>query len=78
MIFDELISDESLEDEEPGVYVNTKTGETAPAFATDSTIVGEDAVVDVESDDWILLEEDDSRRIGRARAALASHGVHAI
>ena len=129
---DELISDKSVEDEEPGVYVNTKTGETAPTFATDSAIVGEDAVVDVESDDWILLDEDDSRdrwqdlaafaasqqpefralleqtiqgtgafsrfrqavhraemngrwtafsddrRIGRARAALARHGVQAI
>jgi hypothetical protein len=129
---EEMISFEDAEDEEPGVYVNTVTGELAPPFATDEMIVGADAVVDVDTDDWIHLEWEqaddrwqdmaefaasrgpeveamlkeaiqgkgafsrfrtvinqaelvgrwiafsDDRRTGRARAALARHGVQAI
>lgn len=58
---DELVLTESLDGAEPGVYVNSQTGEVAPAFLTDEAIVGEDVVVDVEDGAWIYLDEDQTR-----------------
>ncbi len=58
---DDLISAGGAQDQEPGGYVNSATGAIVPAFFTDEATVGEDAVVDVEGDERIYLDEDDSR-----------------
>ena len=46
------------DDHEPGGYLNLRTGEVIPPFLTDETMVGEDAAVDVEGDDWAWVSLD--------------------
>jgi hypothetical protein len=46
---------EDRDTEHPGAYVHRRTGEVVPAFAADEAYVGDDAVVDVESAEWVYL-----------------------
>ncbi|HWI33730.1 MAG TPA: hypothetical protein VNS83_05415 [Lapillicoccus sp.] len=55
---DELTTDMGSRSEEPGAYVNSRTGEVVPAFLTSEANVGEDAVVDVESEEWLYLVDE--------------------
>lgn len=41
-----------------GGYLNTETGEVIPAALTDESAVGENAVVDVDDDEWLHLLDD--------------------
>jgi hypothetical protein len=44
--------------DEPGAYLNSRTGEVVPAFLTAEANVGEDGAVDVESEEWLFLVDD--------------------
>lgn len=55
---DELTTDMGSRSEEPGAYLNSRTGEVVPALLTSEAYVGEDAVVDVESEEWLYLVDD--------------------
>ena len=55
---DELSADMGSRSEEPGAYLNSRTGEVVPAFLTSEANVGEDAVVDIESEEWLYLVDD--------------------
>lgn len=48
------------EDSDTGGYLNTATGEVAPAYASGPGLVGEDAAIDEDDDAWTFLEPDDS------------------
>jgi hypothetical protein len=44
--------------EYPGGYLNTQTGEVVPAVASDAGMVGDEAAVDLEDGDWVhVLDE---------------------
>jgi len=55
---DELTTDMESRSEVPGAYLNSLTGEVVPAIATSEAHVGEDAVVDVESEEWVYLVDE--------------------
>jgi hypothetical protein len=60
---DELSSTMADHSDYPGGgYLNTKTGEVVPAALTDRYVVGDDGVVDIESDDWVHLVDDSRDR----------------
>ncbi|OYO02260.1 uncharacterized protein UPF0158 [Propionibacteriaceae bacterium ES.041] len=41
---------------ERGAYLNRRTGEAIPPVLTDAGMVGEDAAVDIEADDWVHID----------------------
>ena len=55
---DELVTDMGSRSDEPGAYLNSRTGEVVPAFLTAEANVGEDGAVDVESEEWLFLVDD--------------------
>jgi hypothetical protein len=55
---DELSSTITDHGDYPGGYLNTQTGEVVPAALTDESAVGDEYVVDVDSDEWVHLLED--------------------
>ncbi|WP_052589413.1 UPF0158 family protein [Luteipulveratus mongoliensis] len=57
---DELTDALSHSGEEEGAYVDRTTGEVVPAFVTNEGTVGEDDAIDVEGEQWLYLDREQS------------------